>query len=89
MGSKVTGKSFGIGRDAAHARQFVELADNGSFVRGAITIDLAGQIRRQGGPRDQQGQSGSEAFHFLAAITLISTFTPRSSLATCTKARAG
>ena len=81
---------LGIGRHAFQADQIVQLADNGGFMGGAIIVDLLAQIRRDGRARDQKGERGRrEALHFLAAMTLISTLAPRSSLATWTKARAG
>jgi len=39
---------------------------------------LPAQVRPERRSRDQQGQAGDEIFHFRAAITLISTFAPRS-----------
>ena len=80
-----------IGRDASEAGQLVQLADDGRFVRGAIAIDLIAQIRSHSGRRQQNRKGGNRQApgHFAAAITLISTLAPRSSLATWTKARAG
>jgi len=58
-------------------------------MRGAVAADFGAQIRSEGRYRHQQGKASGEALHLAAAITLISTFAPRSSLATWTKARAG
>ena len=59
-------------------------------MRGAVIADLLAQVRRKAGAAISRAkQAGGEPLHLRAAITLISTFAPRSSLATWTKARAG